>query len=53
MSITVGPGLLCGDGDAFFDGCGIVRANFGADAVFQRSDDFSAGCVVFGIRAED
>jgi len=31
-AVTRHPGFLRGDGDAFFDGCGIVRANFRADA---------------------
>src|ERR1700719_3416311 len=30
-----------------------MSANFGADAVFERSDDFSAGGVVFGICGKD
>ena len=52
MAVTAGPGFLRGDGDAFIHGCGIVGANLGTDAVFKRGDDFSAGGVVFGIRAE-
>src|SRR6266404_1227329 len=47
------PGFLRGDGHAFFDAGGVVRANFGADAVFERSDDFAARGVVFGIGGED
>src|SRR5207247_925960 len=46
-------GFLRGDGHAFFDAGGVVRANFGADAVFERSDDFSAGGVILGIGGED
>src|SRR6266481_844818 len=47
------PGFLRGDGHAFFYGGGIVRANFCADTVFERRDDFSAGGVVLGIGGED
>src|SRR5712664_3197767 len=47
------PGFLRGNGHAFFDAGGVVRANFGADAVFQWCDDFSAGGIVFGIGGED
>ena len=50
---AVQPGFLGGDGDAFFDGFGIVGANLGADAVLERSDDFAAGGVVLGIGAEN
>ena len=39
--------------DAFFHRGGIVRANFRADAVFQRRDDFAARGVVFRVGAED
>ena len=53
VPVAAGPGFLRGDGDAFIHGGGIVRANLGADAVFERRDDFSASRVVFGIRAED
>lgn len=47
------PGFLRGDGDAFLDVFGVVRADFAADSVFERGDDFAAGCVVLGVRAED
>src|SRR5580704_505815 len=50
---SVGPGFLRGDGDAFIDRCRVVGANFRADAVFERGDDFSSSRVVFGICAED
>ena len=30
-----------------------MRANFGADAVFQRRDDFSARRVILRVRGED
>ncbi len=50
---SAGPGFLRGDGDALIDRGGVVGANLGADAVFERSDDFSTSGVVFGIGAED
>ena len=53
VAIPRRPGFLRCDGDAFFDGGRIMRADFGADAVFERSDDFSARRVVFRIRGED
>src|SRR6266851_2439167 len=51
--IAAHPGFLSGDGHSFFDAGGIVRANLGTDAVFQRSDDFSARGVIFWIGGED
>ncbi len=48
-----GPGLLLGDGDGFVDGLGVVGADLGADAIFQRSDDLAAGGVVLGVGGED
>src|SRR5215469_8904606 len=51
--VAGGPGLLGSDGDAFVDRRGIVGANFRADAVFQRRDDFPARSVVFGICGKD
>ena len=48
-----GPGFLGGDGEALFDGLGVVGADFGADAVFEGGDDFAAGGVVLGIGGED
>ena len=53
VAVAPGPGFLRGDGNAFIDSCGIVRANLRADAVFERRDNFSASGVVLGIRAED
>jgi len=53
VAVAVGPSLLRGDGDAFVDGCGIVRANLRANAVFEWRDDFPAGRVIFGVRAKD
>src|SRR6266404_597309 len=47
------PGFLGGDGHAFFNGGRVMRANFGADAVFERRNDFAAGGVVLGIGGED
>ena len=52
VAVAAGPGFLRGDGDAFFHGCRIVRANLGTDAVFERRDDFAASRVILGIRAE-
>src|SRR5712664_4189544 len=51
--IAAHPGFLRGDGHSFFEAGGIVRANLCADAVFQRSDDFSARGVILGIGSED
>jgi len=48
-----GPGFLSGDGDGFVDGFGVVGADLGADAVFERGDDFAAGGVVLGVGGED
>ena len=42
-----------GDGDALFDVFGVVGADLGADAVFERGDDFAAGGVVLGVGGED
>ncbi len=50
---AAGPGLLRGDGDAFFDVLGVVGADLGADAVFERGDDLAAGGVVLGVGGED
>ena len=47
------PGLLSGDGNAFLDRGGIVRANFRADAVLERRNDFSARGVIFRVRREN
>src|SRR6267142_178625 len=47
------PGFLGSDGHAFFNGGRVMRANFGADAVFERRNDFAAGGVVLGIGGED
>ncbi len=51
--IAAHPGFLSGDGHSFFDAGGIVGANLGADAVFERGDDFSARGVILGVRGED
>src|ERR1035438_10921415 len=40
------PRFLRGDGNAFFDGHRIMRANLGADAVLQRRNDFAARGVI-------
>ncbi len=46
------PGFLLGDGKALFDGQRIVRANFAADAILERRDDFAARGVIFRIGRE-
>src|SRR5580692_2141599 len=51
--IACDPGLLRSDRHAFFKRRRIVGPNFRADTVFERSDDFSASGVVFGIRGEN
>src|SRR6266446_7621023 len=50
--VAADPGFLLRDGHAFFEGGWVVRADFRADAVFQRRNDFAAGRVVFRIRGE-
>ena len=52
MPVALSPSFLIGDGDAFLDRRRIVRANLGADAVFQRSNDLAASGVVLGVGAE-
>src|SRR5271169_2802379 len=47
------PGFLRGDGDALVHRGRVVGADLRADAVLERSNDFSASGVVFGICAED
>src|ERR1700676_136754 len=51
--VAAGPGFLRSDGHAFFEGRGVMSANLSADAVFERSDDFSARGVVVWIRGEN
>src|SRR5437879_5242978 len=51
--IAAHPGFLRGDGHSFFDGSRVVRANFGADAVFERGDNFSTGGVILRVRGKD
>src|SRR5438105_120069 len=51
--IAAYPGFLRGDGHSFLDGCGVVRANFGANAVFERGDNFPTRGVILGIGGED
>src|ERR1700675_1907680 len=50
--VAIRPRLLRCDGHSFCDRCGIMRANFGADAVLQGRDDLAARGVVFRIRGE-
>ena len=47
------PGFLRGDGHAFFHGSGVMSADFAANSIFKRSDDFSARGVIFGIGSEN
>src|SRR5438034_10080599 len=47
------PGFLRRDGHSFFDGGGIMRANFRTDAVLERRDDFAARGVILRIRREN
>ena len=52
IRVALDPGLLAGNGHAFPDARWIVCANFGAEAVFQRSNDLAACGVVLRIRGE-
>ena len=52
MTVALRPRFLRRDRNALVDRRGIVRADLGADAVFQRRDDFAARGVVLGIGAE-
>jgi len=47
------PRLLRRDGDALLECFGVMRANLGADAVFERRHDLAARRVVLGVGAED
>src|SRR6266481_2572954 len=51
--IAADPGFLLSDDHAFFEGRGVMGANFRADAVFQGCNNFSAGGVVFRVRGKD
>src|SRR5271156_1062462 len=53
LLVAFGPGFLRRDGHAFGDRRGIMSANFRADAVLQRRDNFSARCVIFRVGGED
>src|SRR6266852_2455388 len=52
-ALTLNPRFLRGDGNSFFDGRRIMRADFRSDAVFERRDDLAARRVVLGVGAED
>src|SRR5712691_8657613 len=52
-TVAAYPGFLSRDGHSFFDASGIMCANFRADTVFQRGDDFPARGVVLRIRGEN
>jgi len=51
-AITLNPGFLCGDRDAFFHSRWIVGADLRPDAILQRGNDLAARGVVLGIGAE-
>src|ERR1019366_1493932 len=53
QAIARRPRFLRGDGNAFFDGRRIVRADLRADAVLQRRNDFAARGVILRVGAED
>ncbi len=46
------PTLPAGDCHAMLERLRIMSADLASDAVFQRRDDFSSGCVVFRIRGK-
>ncbi len=48
----VQPCFLLGDLEAVFERRRIVRADFAADAIFERRDDFAARRVILGISRE-
>src|SRR5580704_8265561 len=50
---SIHPGFLVGDGHTLLEGRGIVGADFSANAIFERRNDFAARGVVFGIGGED
>src|SRR5690348_4488204 len=52
-AVAMRPGFLRGDSNSFADGRGVVGANFRADAIFERRDDFAARGVILGVRGED
>src|SRR5713101_3506604 len=52
IPIALCPGFLGGDGDAFLNARWIMRADFGADAILQGSNDFAARRVILRIRDE-
>src|SRR5580704_18572311 len=49
---SIYPSFLAGDGHTLLEGGRIVGANFRADAIFERRDDFAACGVVLGICGE-
>src|ERR1700691_6729241 len=53
LILSIEPGFLGGDRNAFFDCRRIMGANFRSDAIFQRRNDLAARGVVLGVRAED
>src|SRR5208282_1980794 len=53
VSVALRPGFLRRDGDTLFDGRRVMRANFRANTVLQRSNDFAAGGVILRVGAEN
>ena len=53
VPITPCPGLLRRDRNSFLNRRRIVRPNLRSNPILKRRDDFSAGCVVLGVGAED
>src|SRR5262245_31071253 len=52
-SVTAQPGFLSGDLNTLFHTCRIMSIDFGADPVFERSDDLPTRGVVFWISGKD
>ncbi len=52
-AVSLKPGILFDDIDAFLGILRVVRADDGADAVFEGGDDAAAVGVVFGVGGED
>ena len=52
-AVALGPGLLGCDRHGVLERGGIMRADFGSDAVLQGGDDLASRRVVFRIGGED
>ena len=48
-ALPVEPGFAPRDVNAVFQSRGIVRADFAANAVFERRDDFAARGIIFRV----